>query len=93
MSSRRIHTLITGIAISVIGLTMGLGGAAAFGATPSTKGPATTAHTAKAHTVPAKHHKKGAKKHTKKHAPKKHRKGSKKASHKHQKHAARTHRA
>jgi hypothetical protein len=90
MNTSRIQKLLTGLVISVVGLTMGLGGGAvAYGATPPAKSAATSVHGTKSHTTLAKHHKKGTKKHTKKHSQKKHRK----ASHKHQKHAARTHRA
>lgn len=92
MSSKRIQKLIAGIAITVIGLTMGLGSAAAYGATPSAKGQTAAVHGDKTITA-AKHHKKAARKHTKKRSHKKHRKAHKKAGHKHHKHTAQTHRA
>lgn len=92
MSSRRIQKLIAGIAITVIGLTMGLGGAAAYGATPSAKGQTAAVHGEKTKTA-AKHHKKTTRKHTKKRSHKKHRKAHKKASHKHHKHTVQPRRA
>jgi hypothetical protein len=91
MNTRTIRRLITGVVISVVGLTMGLGGAAAYAAAPAPKGPVTTVHGSKAHVTSVKHHK--GKKHTKKNSHKKHKKSGKKASHKHSKKTSRTHRA